>query len=466
MLLFKAGEIIDESYIVDSEIGNGGFGVVYEVTDLSNDEKVALKVCTSDDPVIQRRFNREVRIMQSIDHKNVMKVLHSSLDADLKYFTMPLARYSLDKNISFFVNDSGNEYKNTLKVFSEICKGVSAIHQSNAVHRDIKPQNVLVTANNEIVVSDLGLGKFEERDSTVLTDSYQYVGTQGYIPPEYTVVGATKSADARWDVFQLGKTLYFLLTGNNPSYIQTDCLPAGLEYIIARATKENPDNRYRSVGELLDAIDSYLYALSPTGSPEYIFKINLELAEQLAQEGTFKREFITPLLSSLSDCGNDHDDCTSFLDLFESLPSSLLKIISINFTDELGPILRKYTSKLDYFLSYDRYGFQYAETVTSKMRIIYAHSNDLNHKQMALKNILRSAVACNRYAAMDIFVHIISSIKDDSEAIAIVEMLTEEKEDFFYLSDQLQRSSLHPLIQRLLISNEPNDDENVVITLP
>ena len=463
MVSLDFGSIFDEKYEIHGELGSGGFGVVYEVTDISCEEKIALKISTSENPDDIKRFQREVRIMQSIDHENVMDILNCNLESEPLYFTMPLARYSLDKKIDFFVKDSENQYKNTLKVFIEICKGINAIHQSKAVHRDIKPQNILVIGNSKIVVSDLGLGKFEERKSTFITDSFAYLGTESYRPPEFMGVGGTKNADARGDIFQLGKTLYYMLTGENPSIIQIGLLPSSLEFIISRATKGNPDDRYQSVSELLDTIETYLYSLDPDRSPEYVFKINLEVAEKLAEEETFKRENITSLLSSINEC---KEDTTLFLNLFDSLSSKLLKIISINFSDELEQILNEYTLNLDIFLDDNGLNFEYAETVASKMKIIYCYSKNLDYKKIALRNILVSSVAYNRYTAIDIFVCIISYIRDDGEALAIVEMLKDEKRSFKRLSKSLQKSSLHPAIQTLWDEIGSNGGSEIDINLP
>jgi serine/threonine-protein kinase len=88
-------DIIDKRYTIDKKIDQGGFGAVYKATDLSSNNKVALKFCIRDETNIQNRFDREIRIMGSIDHPNVMKVLNYNLEGEVKYFVMPLAKYSL-----------------------------------------------------------------------------------------------------------------------------------------------------------------------------------------------------------------------------------------------------------------------------------------------------------------------------------------------------------------------------------
>lgn len=433
-------DIIDEKYKIDRQIDQGGFGIVYEATDLVNKNKVALKSCKRDEPDVQTRFAREIRIMENIDHPNVMKILDYNLDADLKYFVMPLAKYSLYDVSDHLIAD----HVNTLNIFLEVCKGLSSIHSTGHIHRDIKPQNILVNHDGQIVISDFGLGMFEERDSTIVTSSHDFLGTQAYAPPEYMVRGGVVNADVKGDIYQLGKTLYFLLTGKDPFLLENDSLPRGIENIITKATKPNPDLRYKSVAELADYIETYLYSLNPTHSPEYRFEIDLKQCEDLAAEGTFNKKIVEDLLTALYDC---KDDEQKYLDLFDKIPANLLEIIPKQLVDEFKPILDTYTHNLDYMFENLGYHFAYAEIISSKMRLVYKSSKDLELKKIALKNILVSSYLCNRWAAMDVFDNILSNISETSEAMAIAEMLREEIKVYAHMANRLQKHELHPAIQ-------------------
>ena len=434
-------DIIDERYTIDKKIDQGGFGAVYEATDSSSGDKVALKFCIRDEPDIQKRFAREIRIMESIDHPNVMKILDSNLEREMKYFVMPLAMYSLYDISDHLVTD----HVNTLNIFLKVCEGLSTIHSTGNIHRDIKPQNILVTFENQIVVSDLGLGKFEKRDSTIITDSRVFLGTEAYAPPEYMIRGGVINADIRSDIYQLGKTLYFLLTGNDPYLIETDLLPRGIKNIITKATKQNLEYRYASVAELADYVETYLNSLNPAKSPEYRFVISLKQFEDLAAaEGSFDKKNVEDLLNFLYECKNEEK---VFLSLFDKIPDNLLEIVSNQFLDEFKPILDVYTSSLDYLLEHSSCDFSYAQTIASKMQIVYRYSKNIEHKKLALKNILTSSVLCHRWKAMAVFDSILSNITETNEAIAIAEMLNEEISHYKHLANRLQRNELHPVIQ-------------------
>lgn len=432
-------DIIDERYKIDKKIDQGGFGVVYETTDLKNDNKVALKFCIRDEEVVQKRFAREIRIMENIDHPNVMKILDYNLEGEMNYFVMPLAKYSLYDISEHLVAD----HTNTLKIFLEVCKGLTTIHSTGNIHRDIKPQNILVTSEDQIVVSDFGLGKFEERDSTIVTASRDFLGTEAYAPPEFMIKGGAINADVRGDIYQLGKTLYFLLTGKNPFLIETDLLPRGIENIVIKATKPDINSRYASVAELADYIELYLYSLNSTNSPEGRFDISIKQFEQLASEGTFDKKIVEELLNSLYECKDDK----MFSYIFDKIPNDLLKIVSNQFVVEFEPILNAYTSKLSDLFNGFGYNFAYAETIASKMQIVYINSENMEHKKLALKNIMISSYMCNRWAAMAVFNYLLSNINETNEAMAIAEMLKEEIKIYKYFADGVQRDKLHPLIQ-------------------
>ena len=244
----KIGDIIDGKYTIVEAFEPGGMGLVFKVR--STEGKVrALKVCreTEDDDV--RRFKREVRIMKKIKHPNVITVVDDNLDHDPPYFVMCLARASLASESAEYVDDE----QRVLDALEQICKGLQAIHNSDVVHRDIKPANALVLKDGTIVVADLGLSKLNDRDSTILTMSRAIVGTEAYLAPEQRMPKGSREADQRTDIYQVGKTLYELLTGRNPAFIDVSDVPPGLARIIKRSTREDPSERYQTVGELMDA---------------------------------------------------------------------------------------------------------------------------------------------------------------------------------------------------------------------
>lgn len=209
------------NYNITKKIGKGGFGEVY-IAEKDN-VNYALKVCSKSDEESIRRFNREVRLMESVKNENVIEVLDYDFKNIPPFFVMPLCQGAL----------STKDYKNNVELLIndvlQICDGLEALHNhpQRIVHRDINPNNILID-NDKLKLSDLGLGKFEERDSTILTPSSIMMGTEGFAPPEFYKVGGTKNATISSDIYQLGKTIYTLYTRESPTYINIDKIPAGL----------------------------------------------------------------------------------------------------------------------------------------------------------------------------------------------------------------------------------------------
>jgi len=128
--------------------------------------------------------------------------------------------------------------------------------------------------DERIVVTDLGLAKLDARDTTILTQTTQFLGTRAYCAPEQLLPAGSREADARTDVYQLGKTLYEALTGESPALIDHSRLARGLGYIVERATRVQPDQRYQTVGALMDAVKTYISGKGPGASPSSVLTLH------------------------------------------------------------------------------------------------------------------------------------------------------------------------------------------------
>ena len=173
--LFDVGDTIDGRYLVRAQLGNGGMGAVLRVEDQTTHETLALKYCKPNQN--RRRFAREVRLMESIQSPYVIPISGSNLDHEPPYFVMPLAERSLETDLPSLVGDEATG----LEIFRQVCLGVQDLHARGVFHRDLKPANVLRLPNGRMVVCDLGLARPENRDTTVLTRSIGWVGTEAYL---------------------------------------------------------------------------------------------------------------------------------------------------------------------------------------------------------------------------------------------------------------------------------------------
>lgn len=431
------GDLIDNKYLIKDEIGKGGMGKVFLVE--KDGVEYALKVCLEDGEEDIKRFKREVRLMSALKHANVIEVLDANLDYEFPYFIMPLCKYSLDTIIPKLKDNP----KVALKLILDVCKGINAIHLSKIIHRDIKPKNILISKDDVIKVSDLGLGKFIIRDSSVITSSHVYMGTDGYIPTEFYKVGGTKNADVRSDVYQMGKTIYNTLTNANPSLIESDILPGGLLYIIRKCIAANPNNRYQNIIELETALSNYLLSLEPASNPLNYFKDLINIAKENLKSDSYKKENVAEIISSVY---HFKDVPEEFFNRFNDIPLRIIEIVSSNFEHEAIDLLELYSSLTIRHFKEDTIEFSDADRVADVMQNFFKGSKNLNIRVEALSLTLFVAIYCNRFYAMDIFDNLLQSIKDNETATAVADMLRGNMDRYEVISDRIPSNKLHPFI--------------------
>jgi serine/threonine protein kinase/Tfp pilus assembly protein PilF len=204
-------------YTIIREIHRGGQGVVYQALQQSTKRKVAIKVLLEGpyaSPAAQKRFEREIELVASLKHANIIEVFHSGITTDGRHFYVmdyvrgiPLHRYVREKQLAL---------EDALKLFSMVCEAVNYAHQKGVIHRDLKPTNILVDSNGYPKVLDFGLAKMVGGpEQTIVSLTGQVVGTLPYMSPEQAK-GNPDEIDIRTDVYALGVILYEILTGQYP----------------------------------------------------------------------------------------------------------------------------------------------------------------------------------------------------------------------------------------------------------
>lgn len=439
------------NYIIEDKIGEGGMGLVLKVNDVIDGVQYALKYCKETDDKSINRFKREVKIASETKHQNIVEVLVINLENNPPYFIMPLAKGSVHDIIKNIIGD----FDKVLTIFEQMCKGVTALHNSGKYHRDIKPRNALILQNGTVAITDFGLARLINRESSTHTSSNDFLGTFGYHAPEQI---EAKNADARTDVFQLGKSFYEMYTSDYPFLINPKKLPAGLVYIIQKATSPEREDRYQTVSDLLQAIQSFKKSLNPKDNPKDALENKLIEINKLLLSGYFREEHCIELIDLL---GNNSKDFELFIDYFDKIPNQILKILATQLQDRFEPILNVYTENLVTYFNEVRIDFSYAETVASKMSTIFTSTNNMQFKGIALRNTLRAAIRCNRFNAMDTFNYLLQLVKNDEEAGLICQILTEEIDLYKEIADQVADNDLHSSIAAIkkLAKEQIEEDE-------
>jgi len=274
------------AYTITDIIAMGGMGSVYKAKhniDGYAHADVAIKFIGADmrlDPTSKKRFAREARAMENIDHANVVKILdfgesegHSFLVAE--YIKGPSLRWILNR-----YGDLPPEY--AAAILLHVCMGLGAVHEQGIIYRDMKPENIIcldrklnITYESPMLkIIDFGAAKMDNTTSTMLTQTGNFIGTIHYMAPEQF----EKEYDYRVDIYSTGILAYELFTGvlpftadSFPAVMKMHCemaptppsvaagereLPAGIEEVIMRALAKNPDERFQSMGELAQAISA------------------------------------------------------------------------------------------------------------------------------------------------------------------------------------------------------------------
>lgn len=270
MTRLNVGDILEGRYRIDQPIARGGMSTVYRCVDMRLGRAVAAKVMDEryhDDPVFVTRFEREARAMAQLSHPNLVAVHDFSADGLPIYLIMELITGGTLREL---LAERGPMPPHAAAgVMHSVLAGLTEVHHAGLVHRDIKPDNVLITDSHRVKVGDFGLVRSAkaEHDS-----SGQIVGTVSYLSPEQ-VTGADITPAS--DVYSAGIVLFELLTGTVPFHGDTplahatarvhedvvapssriEGVPMLFDALVATATARQPAERFADAGEFLDALD-------------------------------------------------------------------------------------------------------------------------------------------------------------------------------------------------------------------
>ena len=204
----RPGDVVAERYRIEEKLGAGGMGVVYRATDLELDDIVAIKVLQlreSGEEHRVSRFKQEIKLARRIVHTNVCRIYDFGAWGDLRFVTMELLDgRSLDEVMR---SELDLDRQGRLELFRGLLAGLEAAHEAGIIHRDIKPQNVMVTSDGRSVLMDFGIAR--QFQSEEITTTGEVVGTPVYMAPE-RLLG--REVDQRCDIYSLGVILFELMT--------------------------------------------------------------------------------------------------------------------------------------------------------------------------------------------------------------------------------------------------------------
>ncbi|MBB2976209.1 serine/threonine-protein kinase [Microbacterium endophyticum] len=254
------GRLVDGRYRVRARIARGGMATVYVATDMRLERRIALKVMhghLSDDAVFQSRFIQEARAAARLADPHVVNVFDQGQDGDMAYLVM---EYLPGITLRDLLRQQRRlTVPQTMTIMDAILSGLAAAHRAGIVHRDVKPENVLLAEDGRIKIGDFGLA----RATTANTATGQMLlGTIAYLAPELVTRG---TADARSDIYALGIMLYEMLTGDQPYKGEQ---PMQIAYQHATDSVPRPSVKNPDVPEALDELVLWATERSPDGRPD------------------------------------------------------------------------------------------------------------------------------------------------------------------------------------------------------
>jgi len=268
------GTVLSGRYRLEAKLGSGGMSTVYLARDQTLDRPVAVKVMhreMSEQPDQLERFRQEARSVAKFSHPNVVSVIDAGEDGGHPYIVFEyIEGETLKQRIS---RNGALDPQEAIAYAIEIGRGLSVAHARNMVHRDIKPQNILIDAEGRAKLTDFGISRQLEQDG--MTATGRVLGTTDYVAPEQAM---GRKVDPRTDVYSLGVVLYEMLVGQVPFAADSQVgvamkhvneeLPdvqrrrpevsAAVALVVERSTAKDPAARYQQVGEMIDDLSTAL----------------------------------------------------------------------------------------------------------------------------------------------------------------------------------------------------------------
>lgn len=265
------GTPFSERYDIEELVGRGGMGIVYRAVDKVLNEKVAIKILNplfSSDKDVNERFKQEIKLARKINHENVISIYDMGEVDGIRYISM---EYIQGKDLKEVIRAEGGALplNFAIIIIRQIVAALKVAHDLGIIHRDIKPQNILIQRNGQVKILDFGIARLANSDELTRTGSL--LGSPVYMSPEQA---SGKDTDHRSDIYSLGVIMFEIFSGRIPFLADTPIatalkhvneepprptsinpnVPIWVENIILKAMEKRPEDRFNSVLEIIDPV--------------------------------------------------------------------------------------------------------------------------------------------------------------------------------------------------------------------
>ena len=319
------GKVIDGRYEIISLIGVGGMSNVYKAVDKQTGAEVAIKFLKEEffeNEELVRRFKNESKAISLLNHDCIIKVLDFNITDSEKYLVV---EYIKGVTLKEFIENRGKLTWEETMVFANIILGaLGHAHENGVVHRDLKPQNIMLTREGELKIMDFGIARLSTASQRTATD--KAIGSVHYISPEQV---RGQNTDNRSDIYSIGIMMYEMLTGKLPFQSETAVsvalqqlseeatpisqlvqdVPKGMEQIVMKAIAKEPENRYQSAQEMRDDLHklkenpAVVFAYGANGADDATQTVMVDTMAKKKKTGkvkTKKKRLLLPIMAGLA----------------------------------------------------------------------------------------------------------------------------------------------------------------------
>ncbi len=394
---------------IEDQIGEGGFGAVYRAVRIADGSVFAAKFLSPNyvgNPDVAGRFLREVSLQQLLQHRHIVPIIATYLKENPPWFVMPLARGSVANVVLAGMTEAQVD-----ELFTAVLGAIAYAHEQGVIHRDLKPDNVLIAPDGTPLVGDFGLGKNLLADSDLVTQAGG-AGTPYYSAPEQ--IRDLRAADARSDIYALGKLLTFMLARELPVLADDPKVPERYRYFIAKCTAERVADRFQTMTDVIAAFEQVKRGVETPEAPREAFdRIVREWSELPSGEDLAAIREVDRLLQTNSDDGD------LYREKLPKLPAEMLE----QYMEALPADFRRAVGYYDEHVS-GSLPFSYCDVVADFYRRIFGATKDLALRRRLLARLIEMGASHNRFHVGDVVAQMLAAVRETSEAMMAADVIS------------------------------------------
>ncbi|XMA24688.1 serine/threonine protein kinase [Bacillus bombysepticus] len=429
---------------VGERIGDpSGFGEVFEAKRIANGTEepgdyVIKKLKKTDDDAIER-FKREVRYLTKLDHPRIVKCEGYNLEESPGFYIMKRYKTSLIG----VQEELRGDFRRIKVVYNNILEGLEYLHKEGYFHRDLKPGNVLLNSDSDIVLCDLGLCvNPAAEDEKRLTRTSLAGGSVYYCSPEQEE--SLKYIDQRTDIYSFGRMLYETFTGTKPTVLDIAKLPPAMQYIVKKCTQYKREDRFNSVEDVRQhfnmSIDLLIEGENATDLLQIINDISKYTELDFLLDQTNIIEKLANALSGVSKEDELHETLMK-------ISGEAYKQLYAEFPDVVKSLIPKFVNYVDN----QGWPFSYIDTIADKYYVLFMNIEDNDSREKILVSLLSISAINNRWYAMRQFVDLLYAVDNEPLAYSVYHALSDEEDYLERIARNVNvnKDRLHTAIRNL-----------------